>query len=124
MFLTRSGPALLLCQRERGYKMKFEEDLKAIGAIMDKRGIMSKEIDENMTVKTTAAGTACVFDRTGGLVDPKDLTAEDQNTIRKEFGIEEEDDFDSNPLLDFGDELPKKEKGKSENEYDNDPLIP
>lgn len=59
----------------------------------------------------------------GNQTDPTELSAEDQNTIRREFGIEEIHDYDSNPLIP-DDGVPLKKEEPSENEFDKNELIP
>jgi len=58
----------------------------------------------------------------GNQTDPGNLSGDDLNTIRREFGIEEKYNFDSNPLIPECGEDAKKADG--ENEFDTNPLIP
>jgi len=59
----------------------------------------------------------------GSQKNPEDLTPEDQNTIRKEFGMKEKDDpSKGNPLIPGDNDFPKKKEG--EEEEPGNPLIP
>lgn len=118
-----------------------KEELEAIGGTMRKHDLDSWEVNKDLSVKKTAAGTYRVFDSGGGLLDIETLTEGQTNQIRAMFEAKggelggDKHDFDKNFLIpddsDFGVPITdgsiadKKDRKKEDKiDWDSNFLIP
>lgn len=102
------------------------KDLDEIGRRMEKNGLDEWEIDKDLVIMKSAAGTYQIFGGSGGMISIDQITPKQEAAIKKEFNLKDELSFDDNPLIpDYGHKpAPAKKERKSKNSFDDNPLIP
>jgi len=112
-----------------------KEDLEKIGQTMKKHDLDSWEVNKDLSIKESAAGSYQVFDGTGGQISLDRITEGQENEIRAMFKVKGgrmpcgKNEFDTNPLLDFDDDSStvalklRQQKDGKKNEFDTNPLL-